>query len=280
MNMTCEKNNALRVTIEDDFDLEKIFSCGQCFRARRLLDGSFRFITGNNILYIANIRGNTYTISCDEETWNNTWIPYFSLETDYRAIRSKSMGLHPFIDQAIDEGYGLRILRQEPWEMLLTFIISQRKSIPAIATCVEQIAEQFGTEIVTPRERIMAFPSPKQMERATLQDLQGCSLGYRSRYVLDAISRVLSGELQLEKLHNLDDAQLVDALLRVKGVGLKVANCVGLFSYGRLSMVPVDVWIKRAISDQCAGCDPFPLYGDVAGVIQQYVFYYEKSHQK
>ena len=115
------------------------------------------------------------------------------METDYRAIRSKSMGLHPFIDQAIDEGYGLRILHQEPWEMLLTFIIPQRKSIPAIATCVEQIAEQFGTEIVTPRERIMAFPSSKQMERATLQDLQGCSLGYRSRYVVDAISRGLSG---------------------------------------------------------------------------------------
>lgn len=280
MNMTCEKNNALRVTIEDDFDLDKIISCGQCFRAKKLLDGSFRFITGGNILYITNAGKNSYAISCDEKTWNNTWVPYFSLETDYRAIRSKSMGLHPFIDQAICEGQGLRILRQEPWEMLLTFIISQRKSIPAIASCVEQIAAQFGTEIVTPKERIMAFPSPIQMEGVTLQDLQGCSLGYRSRYVLDAISRVLSGELQLEKLHSLDDAQLVDALLRVKGVGLKVANCVGLFSYGRLSMVPIDVWIKRAISDQCAGCDPFPLYGDVAGVIQQYVFYYEKSHQK
>jgi len=270
----------LCITIEDDFDLEKIISCGQCFRTRRLLDGSVRFITGNNILYIANIRGNSYTISCDEETWNNIWIPYFSLETDYRVIRSKSISFHPFIDQAIDEGRGLRVLRQEPWEMLLTFIISQRKSIPAIASCVEQIAKQFGTEIVTPRERIMAFPTPEQMARATLQDLQGCSLGYRSRYVLDAISCVLSGELQLEKLRNLDDAQLVDALLQVKGVGLKVANCVGLFSYGRLSMVPIDVWIKRAISNQCAGCDPFPLYGDVAGVIQQYVFYYEKSHQK
>lgn len=205
MNMTHEKNKALCVTIEDDFDLEKIISCGQCFRARRLFDGSFRFITGDKILYISNIKETSYSISCDEETWESTWIPYFSLETDYRVIRSKSMGLHPFIDQAIDEGHGLRILRLEPWEMLLTFIISQRKSIPAIASCVEQIAEQFGTEIVTPRERIMAFPSPEQMERATLQDLQGCSLGYRSRYVLDAISRVLSGELQLEKLRNLDD---------------------------------------------------------------------------
>ena len=267
------------ITIEDDFDLEKIISCGQCFRAKRLLDGSFRFITGNNILYIANIRENTYTISCDEETWKNTWIPYFSLETDYQAIRSKSMGLHPFIDQAIEKGRGLRILRQEPWEMLLTFIISQRKSIPTIASCVEKIAEQYGTKILTPRECIMAFPKPEQMERASLQDLQDCSLGYRSRYVLDAISRVLSGELQLEELCNLDDAQLVDALLRIKGVGLKVANCVGLFSYGRLSMVPIDVWIKRAIYEECNGCNPFSQYGKYAGVIQQYVFFYEKSHQ-
>lgn len=268
------------VTISDDFDLGKITSSGQCFRAKKLQDGSFRFITGNNVLYIANIEKNSYTISCDEETWNRTWVPYFSLETNYRGIRSRASGLHPFIDQAIKEGCGLRILRQEPWEMLLTFIISQRKSIPAIASCVEQIADQFGTAIITPRERIMTFPKPEQMKSATLQDLQKCSLGYRSRYVLDAISRVLSGELQLGELYNLDDAQLVDALLQVKGIGNKVANCIGLFSYGRLAMVPVDVWINRAISDQCAGCDPFPLYGNVAGVIQQYVFFYQKSHQK
>jgi len=179
----------------------------------------------------------------------------------------------------MEKRQGLRILRQDPWEMLLTFIISQRKSIPAIASCLECIAERFGTEIITPRERLMAFPSPEQMKRATLQDLQCCSLGYRSSYVLDAIAHVLSGNLQLDNLRNLDNTELVDELLKVKGVGIKVANCVGLFSYGRLGLVPIDVWIKRAISDQCEDRNPFPLYGDVAGVMQQYVFYYEKSHQ-
>lgn len=277
--MICEKNNCLGVTIEDDFDLEKIISCGQCFRARRMPDGSFRFVTGNSVLYIDKIKENFYAISCNEETWNKTWIPYFSLETDYRAIRARALGLHPFIDQAIEEGCGLRILRQDPWEMLLTFIISQRKSIPAIASCVEHIAAQYGTEIITPKERIMAFPSPEQMRSATLFDLQGCSLGYRSRYVLDAVSCVLSGELELDKLRNLDDPHLVENLLHIKGVGIKVANCVGLFSYGRLGMVPIDVWIKKAIHEECNGQDPFPQYGKFAGVIQQYVFYYEKSHQ-
>lgn len=277
--MICEKNKPLFVTIEDDFDLGKIIACGQCFRARSFPDGSFRFVTGNNVLYISNVQGNSYTVSCDEETWAKTWKPYFALETNYRLIRSKFLGLHPFIDQAIEEGRGLRILRQDSWEMLLTFIISQRKSIPTIASCVERIAEQFGTEIITPRERIMAFPSPEQMKRATLQDLQCCSLGYRSSYILDAITRIRSGELQLEELRNLDDNELIGKLLSVKGVGIKVANCVGLFSYGRLGMVPIDVWINRAISNQCGGCNPFPLYGEVAGVMQQYVFYYEKSHQ-
>lgn len=267
------------VTIDDDFDLKKIIECGQCFRARSFLDGSFRFITGKRVLYISNVKGNSYTVSCDEETWEKIWKPFFSLETSYRIIRSKFTGLHPFIDQAMEEGQGLRILRQDPWEMLLTFIISQRKSIPAIASCVEHIAERFGTEIITPRERLMAFPSPEQMKRATFQDLQCCSLGYRSGYVLDAIAHVLSGNLQLDNLRNLDDTELVEELLKVKGVGIKVANCVGLFSYGRLGLVPIDVWIKRAISDQCEDRNPFPLYGDVAGVMQQYVFYYKKSHQ-
>ncbi|WP_428076772.1 DNA-3-methyladenine glycosylase family protein [Candidatus Avelusimicrobium fimicolum] len=270
------KNDLTDVTIKDDFDLNKIISSGQIFRAKKIHNYTYRFITKNKVLYISSKNKFLYKVNCDINTWKAVWVPYFSLETNYRHIRLDALGIHPFIDRAIDKGKGLRILRQDPWEMLITFIISQRKTIPAITSAVQQLSNAFGSPIKTPWEIIYTFPSPKQLQCVTAQTLQSFSLGYRARYVLDAIEQVLSGKLQLNKLSSMSDKQLLHSLLQIKGVGEKVANCVGLFSYGRVGMVPIDTWIKKAINEDCHGHDPFTLYKNMAGIIQQYVFYYQK----
>jgi len=269
----------MQVTIKDDFDLEKIIDSGQCFRGKCLEDGSYRFISGESVIYLRpeDREAGVYTVSCDRESWETTWFPFFDLERCYSEIAVLESGKHEFVDQAIAHGRGVRLLRQDPWEMLLTFIISQRKSIPAIIKSVEVLSEKYGHDIVTEQERLKAFPSPEEMKEATAEELAACGLGYRVKYILDAIQKVNSGELNLQAIAELPDNILLEKLQAVMGVGIKVANCIALFAYGRTACVPVDVWIFRVIEKECGGISPFSLYGENAGIIQQYIFYYERG---
>ncbi|MDO4266093.1 MAG: GIY-YIG nuclease family protein [Eubacteriales bacterium] len=272
------------ILIKDDFDLEKIRLSGQCFRVKELSDGWYRFITGEEVLYIRK-EGDApgcYAVSCTEQAWEQTWKPYFDFPRSYTAIRRriKKAGIGAalpeealtFADRAVKSGRGLRILRQDPWEMMITFILSQRKSIPAIMTAVEALCRSFGRPLA---EGLYAFPSPEALYQASPEALSACGLGYRAPYVRDAARRVYTGEIDPAELSGLSDEALYEALLAGYGVGKKVASCIMLFGYGRLAMVPVDVWIERAIRDGFLGQDYFPFYGKDAGVLQQYIFYYE-----
>lgn len=270
----------MRLEIQDDFDLKKIISCGQCFRAKTLDDGVFRFITGEHVIYIRDVGNHIFSVSCSEEEWNQVWASYFDISRHYRALREEESEKHEFVRRAMDCGRGLRILRQDPWEMLVTFIISQRKSIPAIAKSVEALAERFGHPIQTDYEDIRSFPTPEEMRHASEEDLKRCGLGYRASYVSDAIQRVTSGILDLSAIAAYEDEELFRELQTVYGVGKKVADCVCLFGYGRVARAPIDVWISRAIDEECHGVNPFPLFEKEAGIIQQYMFYYEKHTQK
>lgn len=267
------------VEIQDDFDLEKIASSGQCFRIRRMQNGVYRFICGDEAIYIQETGNHRFSVSCSLENWKNIWALYFDLGRCYNDIFEKESNKHPFIHKAMMYGRGLRVLHQNPWEMLVTFIISQRKSIPAISKAVEMLASKFGHCIETNYEILYSFPTPKEMSNVTEEQLKECGLGYRTQYILDAIRQVLTGNLNLDVLHNYSDKQILETLQNVYGVGKKVANCVALFAYGRTSCVPVDVWISRAIENDCGGISPFDLFGQNAGIIQQYVFYYEKCRQ-
>jgi N-glycosylase/DNA lyase len=267
----------MRAEISDDFDLEKIASCGQCFRARLLPDGSRRFVTGRRVVYLRPVSDGLYDVSCGTDEWETVWRPYFDLSRDYRALRERTGCGCAFVREAVSCGCGLRILRQDPWETLVTFILSQRKNIPAIRAAVEQLARSFGEPLATPRETLFAFPTPAALAAAEPEALAACSLGYRAAYVRDAARKVVSGELDLDAAAALSDEALFEALQTVRGVGPKVANCVCLFAYARTARAPVDVWIARAIDEHFAGENPFPAYGGDAGIVQQYIFYYQKN---
>lgn len=268
------------IEIQDDFDLEKISLSGQCFRVRRFDDGRYRFVTGDHVVYIKEEGNQQFSVSCDIDEWEEIWQGYFDFERCYSDIFESERQKHSFVQDAMLYGRGIRILRQDPWEMLITFIISQRKSIPAISKAVETLALRYGQRIETQYETIYQFPSPQEMERISEEELLKCGLGYRTQYVLDAIHQVMSGALDLNVLSTYGDESLLEKLQTIHGVGKKVANCVGLFAYGRSSCVPVDVWISRAIEIECGGESPFYLFENNAGIIQQYVFYYEKHHQR
>lgn len=267
------------ININDDFELNKIADSGQCFRVKAFDNGMYRFVTKDSILYISKIESNTYEISCSIDEWESVWKDYFDFGRNYRALRDKIDSADNYLLSAADFGKGIRILRQDPWEMLISFIISQRKSIPAIKKSVEAICAKYGKMVTTEHESIYLFPSVEEMIKATEEELADCSLGYRTGYIIDAIRMVSSGTLKLDELFALSDQELLDELLKVKGVGIKVANCVGLFAYNRVGLAPIDTWILKVINDIYSGINPFPSYGEVAGIMQQYIFYYAQGNR-
>ncbi len=269
----------LNIIISDDFDPEKIAVCGQTFRAVSVEEGVWRFITGEHVLYLEDLGKGGWEASCDETAWSEIWTPYFDLGRNYQRMRKAIHRDNAYTEEVCEAGRGIRILRQDPWETLVTFIISQRRSIPAIRTCVEKLCAALGPEIVTERETLHRFPSPEAVMEADPEVLASCGVGYRLPYIRDAAERVVSGALDLWDLAELPDEALLAELLRVKGVGVKVAGCVALFGYGRMACAPVDVWIARAIHEFFDGKDPFESQGELAGLLQQYMFYYAQQRK-
>lgn len=269
----------MEVHIPDLFDLKKIADSGQCFRAVPRPDGSYRFITGEQVLYIRPVSEGIYQVNCDEDRWERVWSPYFDLGRSYRDITTRIPAEDAFLGVAARAGAGIRILRQDPWETLLTFIISQRKSIPAIREVVEQLSRQYGTAVQTSEETLYTFPTALQLQNVCQEDYIACKAGYRASYLCDAVQQVLSGRLDLAEIASLPDDGLIAALEGVRGVGVKVANCVALFAYGRTACAPVDTWIQKIIRQEYQGQNPFDRYGDAAGIMQQYFFYYAQSNK-
>ncbi|MCR4787515.1 MAG: DNA-3-methyladenine glycosylase 2 family protein [Lachnospiraceae bacterium] len=273
----------MRITVKDDLDLYKITNSGQCFRACEISPGLYRFITGRNILYIKDISGEEYELSCSKKEWDGIWKHYFDIETDYSSIRAGIPAKDKFLKECADAGCGIRILNQDKWEMLISFIISQRKSIPAIRSCIEKLCERFGEKLeslgdgscgdIPETGSLCAFPTPKALLTSSEKELGECGLGYRTPFIKDAAERVCSGKLDLDALDGFSDEELFVTLKTVKGVGDKVANCVMLFGYHRIGRAPVDTWIYKVIDQKYNGRNPFGDYGIYAGIMQQYMFY-------
>lgn len=266
------------VTITDDFDLYKIKDSGQAFRITED-KGTFRFITGRHVLYMKEKSPHTFFISCRKETWDTVWTPFFDLSRSYSKIRRSIPAGDDYLTRAAAESRGIRILRQDPFEMIITFIISQRKSIPAISSSVEKICALCGRKVLSRGKTLYTFPCPQRLAACSLSSLSACSLGYRTPYVQKTVRRIAEGDLDLGTLPSLSDEDLLSTLMTLPGVGIKVASCVALFAYGRTSLAPVDVWIQKVIDRKYDGKNPFPSFGNDAGIYQQYMFYHARTNK-
>ena len=267
----------MEIKIADDFDLKKIVDSGQCFRPKEVEAGVFRFIVWENILHIRKREENLFEADCTAEAWQNVWKNYFDLDTNYASIRrdvenfAAGKPYEKILRDATEFGKGIRILKQEPFEMLISFIISQRKNIPSIRSSVEKICARFGRRV----DEVNLFPRLEEFG----DDLTGLGLAYRKDYIKDALDKISRGEIDLTALEKLPDAELVETLKKIRGVGDKVANCVALFAYHRVNRAPVDVWIKRAIDEDFNGENIFDAFGNNAGILQQYIFYHKRSNR-
>lgn len=246
-----------RVTIQDDFDLDKILESGQCFRPRKLGDGRFRFVSGKALLYLTPLGCGQYDAAWYGADWD-VWAGYFDLGRSYAALRQSLAGQSAYLDAALAFGQGIRVLRQDPWEMLVTFIISQRKSIPAIRTAVEQLARCCGEPLCAEGDEVFLFPTPEQLCGLTEAQLTGCGLGYRTRYIQHAAAQAAARTLDLNALAVLPDNALFSRLLTLDGVGKKSPTASASSAMAALRWPPSTSGSSVSSTRNLAGATPSP----------------------
>ena len=266
MKVHVDKNGIIVET--DDFNLEHTLDCGQCFRFSMRPDGSWHGVAGNKPLTLRNMENGILFENVSLEEFNSFWRVYFDLDRDYAEIRSQFPD-HPALRNSTDFTYGVRILRQDAWEALISFIISQNNNVPRIKGIIDRLCRNFGE----PVGQDYAFPSPAALAKLNVEDLGVIRCGFRAAYILDAAKKVNSGEIDLNEISKMPIVDARKALQAIKGVGPKVAECVLLYGMGRLEAFPLDVWMKCAMSHLFPGYTP-ESFGKYAGIAQQYIFHY------
>lgn len=284
------------------FNLEKTFGCGQAFRWRKIdaaslggADSGFEGVSSGRYLRALQLAGDVI-LEASREDYESFWKTYFDLETDYAAIEQVLLERDPSSAMACaaEFGRGIRILRQDPWEMVITFILSGNNNIPRIKGSIEALSERFGSEIsgagsawVT-REKLKGFPSPEVLAGLSLDQYRQAGAGYRDQYLQATAQKVASGEADLAAWGHLEDSALMKALLTLPGVGEKVASCIMLFGYGRRAAFPVDTWVAKMMRQlyfnheaSAREIKTFAAsrFGDQAGYAQQLLFHWGRNSE-
>lgn len=264
-----------------NFEPRHIFECGQCFRWERQRDGSYTGIALGRVLNVARKDGFFIFNNVTEEEFSDIWQGYFDLHNDYGKIKQTLSTMDIHMKNAVTYGSGIRILNQNLWECILSFIISANNNIPRIQGIIQRLCKRFGDPLEYGGKTYYTFPDADRIN-ANLAFLR---VGYRESYLLDACFKVRNGVLDLNKLHLLSTDQARQELMKIKGIGPKVADCILLFGMKRHEVFPVDVWVKRCVTQiygkEMKNLNPKAFaakkFGGLAGYAQQYLFYYMRE---
>ncbi len=259
-----------------NLDLAQICQSGQCFRMTERENGRFTVIAGNHFLEMEQCGEECRFYCGEEEEFETFWKPYFDLDVDYSAYIAQINPRDAYLQSAAQLGAGIRILRQDLWEMIVTFLISQQNNIVRIRRCVENICQAYGEKLVNDRGEVYyGFPKPEALADLDEDALKACNLGYRSKYVVRAAGSVVSGEFDLDVVREMPYKRAREELLKLYGVGEKVADCICLFGLHHLQAFPVDTHINQALEKHYKRGFPMRRYRGFQGVLQQYIFYFE-----
>ncbi len=273
MIFTYDKNAGAMILPADDFDIEQTFECGQSFRWNNDGTGAYTGIVGDKCLKLT-CRENKVFVYCNEKDFEDIWKSYFDLELDYCEIKKQLRIIHPVMEKACDFAPGIRILRQDAWEAMISFIISQNNNIKRIKGIVESLCTNFGDY----RDGVgYLFPTAERLACLSEDDLAVIKSGFRAKYILDASRKVHSGEIKLQSVSRMPIDQAREMLMQIKGVGPKVAECILLYGMHRLECFPLDVWMKRAMQTYFPDNSPQD-FGEYAGIAQQYIFHYSRMN--
>ena len=274
------------------FEPKHIFECGQCFRWNENDNGSYTGIVGNNVINVEKVDNNIIFKSFGADNLEKLVINYFDLNRNYKEIKRKLSLVDEYLANSIKYGSGIRILNQDLWETIISFIISANNNIPRIKTIINRMSKKYGNKIVWNDREYYTFPSIESLSKASVDDLRGLGLGFRDVRIYETTKKILNKEVDLSKLHEEKDTKKVrDTLLTLSGVGPKVADCILLFStLKRFDVFPIDVWVRRVMNDlYIKNADETKVnkkeieklakekYGNLEGIAQQYLFYWKRD---
>ncbi|MCM1123185.1 MAG: 8-oxoguanine DNA glycosylase [Eubacterium sp.] len=282
-----------------DFSLQQIGESGQCFRLNRIAQNRYALVAFGKYLEVEQA-GDELLFACTREEYDGIWREYFDLDNDYARYRAAVPAQDRYLSEAAAFGSGIRILRQDVWEMLISFIISQQNNIKRIRKCIETLCVRYGerqdiihgvnageNENTDTKDNTKAdakgiaahayytFPTVEALAGVPEEELRACNLGYRSKYIVNTANRILHGDVALDALKKMDYKQAKEELLKLCGVGEKVADCICLFGLHHMDAFPVDTHIRKALDGHYPTGFPVEKYAGYAGVMQQYIFYYD-----
>ena len=277
---------------QDSFELKDIFECGQCFRWNVQEDGSYMGVIKQGVLNVQKDEKEIKFKGMLDGDIKQIVQEYFDLDRNYEDIKQILSSVDKYLKQSIEFGQGIRILNQDLWETIISFIISANNNIPRIKGIIERISQKYGKEIEWEGKKYYTFPSPEELKNASIQDFRNLGTGFRDKRIYETTHLILDKKFDLDKMHEEKDTLKVrEELLKLSGVGPKVADCILLFSsLKRFDVFPIDVWVRRVINElyiknsdenKVSKKEIMKLaeekFGDLEGLAQQYLFYWKRS---
>lgn len=284
-----EIQNGILLEDVEHFDAQQIFECGQCFRWKKEADGSYTGVAYGKVLNVKSDfeKGTVVLNNTSKSDFEKIWYSYFDLGRDYGRIKEQ-LSKDEILKEAISYGRGIRILNQEPWEIIISFIISANNNIPRISKSIDALSRMFGLPIEYEGKTYFSFPTIDHLAQAEVGQIDLCGTGYRCKYLYQTAKMIGQGEVDLQIVAKLTTAEARKELLRLPGVGPKVADCIMLFSMQKVDSYPVDVWVKRVtehfyIHNEVSMSQIHEFakkqFGDLAGFAQQYLFYFARDQK-
>ena len=286
------KEQTYKIKDIDSFDLKDIFECGQCFRWNEQEDGSYTGVVKNNVLNVKKENNQIIFQGMCEDNIQELVEDYFDLNRDYEKIKKDLSKIDENMKTSIEYGKGIRILNQDLWETIISFIISANNNIPRIKGIIERLSQKYGKEIIFEGKKYYTFPTPEELKNVTVEEYRNLGLGFRDIRLYETTKMILEKEINIEKLKENPNTQEVrEELLKLSGVGPKVADCILLFSdLKRFEVFPIDVWVRRVMNDLYIKNEDEnkvskkqiekiakEKFGDLAGLAQQYLFYWRRE---
>ncbi|MCI7207836.1 MAG: 8-oxoguanine DNA glycosylase [Clostridium sp.] len=287
MNIIEKDNQIILEGISEDFEPKHVFECGQCFRWLREEDGSYTGVVQGKVINVKKENDLIIFDNTNKEDFENIWFDYFDLGRNYGEIKNQLKVMDEYLEKATEFGKGIRILQQDGWEMLISFIISANNRIPMIQRAINNLSERYGKFIDEYRgKKYYAFPTPEELSKVSVEDIRACQTGFRDKYIKSVVDYVNENNEDVLSYRKLDTSECIKELVKFNGVGPKVADCIALFGMQKYDTFPVDVWVKRVMEEfyvednlSLPKIRKFALdkFGDLAGFAQQYLFYYARE---
>lgn len=288
------KEQKLVLNDVDSFELEHIFDCGQCFRWNKQEDGSYIGVIKSGVLKVSKNKNRIVFEGILEGDINSIVYDYFDLGTNYEEIKNEFSKIDDSMKKSVDFGYGIRILNQDLWEMIISFIISANNNIPRIKGIIERISERCGQKVTWNDKDYYLFPTVEELSKLSIIDLRALGTGFRDKRIYKTTRMILDKEINIDTLNRMKYTEEIRLeLLKLDGVGEKVADCIMLFALKRYDSFPIDVWVRRVMNTlyihnedetkvtkaaikECA----YNLFGIRQGLAQQYLFYWARENIK